>query len=216
MGGVKPVFAGFVGALVFLFLYLLFVWFQFYLLGDSWFLHCLGPYSPLVIRIGRIGINLMPIMIDAVVLAILTLANLNSLNALGKALGLTAIASLTIASTASLAYSLIVHGLSGLTIYEFNSLTILVALVIDVVAITAVCMLIRARECLRTRAFALVTYTNALIIDYLIDSVNSVVIAVVKELEPVIGALGPADGLVIDPLLITLMAFLTLQLSRKQ
>ncbi len=67
----------------------------------------------------------------------------------------------------------------------------------------------------KAQALALITYTNALIIDYLIDSLNSTVIAAMKGLEPVIGALGPIDGLVIDPLLIMAMAYLTLHLTRK-
>ncbi|WP_243666701.1 hypothetical protein [Vulcanisaeta sp. JCM 16159] len=56
------------------------------------------------------------------------------------------IASVITASIASLAYSLVIHGLSGLAIYEVNSLVVFVALMIDVIAITAVCMLIRVRE----------------------------------------------------------------------
>ncbi|WP_243675819.1 hypothetical protein [Vulcanisaeta distributa] len=153
MGGAKPMLAGVIDALLFATLYLLIVWFQLYLLGDSWFLHCLGPYSPLAIHVGHIGISLIPLIIDAVVLAILTLANLNSLNALGKALGLTAIVSVIIASAASFAYSLIIHELSGLAIYEFSSLVVFVALMIDVIAVTAVCVLLKARA--KTYGFCL-------------------------------------------------------------
>ncbi|WP_054856653.1 hypothetical protein [Vulcanisaeta sp. JCM 16159] len=106
----RHLLAGFVGALFFLALYLLFVWLQFRLLASPEFMRALGLYSLLVFHINRLGIDLVPIIIDAVVLAVLVLTNLGSLNALAKALKMTAIVSVTIASTASLAYSLIIHG----------------------------------------------------------------------------------------------------------
>ncbi|WP_054857841.1 hypothetical protein [Vulcanisaeta sp. JCM 16159] len=86
MGSVKLILVGIIGALLFATLYLLIVWLQLYLLGDSWFLHCLGPYSLLAIRIGLIGISLMPVIIDAAVLAVLVLTNLGSLSVLDKPL----------------------------------------------------------------------------------------------------------------------------------
>ncbi|BDR91806.1 hypothetical protein [Vulcanisaeta souniana] len=216
MGFTKHLLAGVFGALLFLALYLLVVWFQFRLIGSSTFMRSLGPYSPLVVHIGHVGLDLVPVIIDAVVLAMLTLTSLGSLSELVRALELTVVVSVIIASTTSLAYLLIIHGLSGLSIYEFSSLTIFTALMTDVIAVMAICMLIKAKECLRPRALALITYANALIIDYLIDSLNSTVIAAMKGLEPVIGALGPVDGLVIDPLLIMAMAYLTLRLTRNK
>ncbi|WP_054842284.1 hypothetical protein [Vulcanisaeta distributa] len=45
-------------------------------------------------------------------------------------------------------YPLIVHELSGLAIYEVNLLTIFIALMVNVIAVTAICVLLKARECL--------------------------------------------------------------------
>lgn len=151
MGFTKHLLAGVFGALLFLALYLLVVWFQFRLIGSSTFMRSLGPYSSLVIHIGRVGLDLVPVIIDAVVSTTLALESLGSLSKLIRALEFTVIVSVIIAPMTSLIYLFIIHGLSGLGIYEFSSLMILMALMINVVAVTAICMLIKAKECLRPR-----------------------------------------------------------------
>ncbi len=152
MGFTKHLLAGVFGALLFLALYLLVVWFQFRLIGSSTFMRSLGPYSSLVIHIGRVGLDLVPVIIDAVVSTTLALESLGSLSKLIRALEFTVIVSVIIAPPmTSLIYLFIIHGLSGLGIYEFSSLMILMALMINVVAVTAICMLIKAKECLRPR-----------------------------------------------------------------
>ncbi|BDR91193.1 hypothetical protein [Vulcanisaeta souniana] len=181
MGLARFLIAGFVGALLFLSLYFLVIWLQSSLIANPMFMGSLGLGSPFIIHVGCVGINPVPIIIDAVVLAVLALS-LDSVGGLIRALKLTMTSSVIIASIASFAYSIVIHSLSGLVIYEVNSLTMLAALMIGVIAMMAICIMAKATECLRPSALALITYANALIIDYLVDALNSVTIATAKGL----------------------------------
>lgn len=54
-------------------LYLLYSWFQLIVGDGPWFVDSLGMYSPLVVFIDGVGFNLIPLVIDLVILVVLVL-----------------------------------------------------------------------------------------------------------------------------------------------
>ena len=60
-------------------LYLLYSWFQLIVGDGPWFVDSLGMYSPLVVFIDGVGFNLIPLVIDLSMLAILVLVIRSSL-----------------------------------------------------------------------------------------------------------------------------------------
>ena len=57
---------------------------------------------------------------------------------------------------------------------------------------------IKSGQRLRLRELLLLTYLAALISGYLVDSACAVTLLILRDIEPVIGAYGPLDGLVLN------------------
>ena len=169
---------------------------QFILIKNSWFVHNLGPSSYFVVRLGHVGINLVPVMINVSILVILILTGRSSLTGLSRELPYVVASSVVITLVAVMFYAYIIHDVGN---YELTGSVIFRAQVFEATAVLLMCS--RGRGCPLMRTVTLI-YIGVLITGYLNDAFISVMMS---RLAPVVGGFGPVDGLVVYSVLITLL-----------
>ncbi len=199
-----------IAALTFTALYLVIALAQRILLTIPGFVDILGPSSPFVVGNGGVGVNALAPAVDAVVLALM-------INRYGRALrglapAIVAAESVVISIAAFLVFMSRVHGLSGYGIYELTAETMLYSSMIGLIAATLTCRSL-GKSCGEPGSLILVNYVAVLMIDYITDTADAMVTAAIPHQHPVIGALGPLDGLVIDPLLMAFLVWLITKIN---
>ena len=178
-------------------LYLLYSWVQFIVGDEPWFINSLGMYSPLVVLIGYIGLILLAVVIDLVVLTALALAAKPSLSKLSGLVWRVVPLSLVTGFIASLTYSTLLIN-SPINQHPIGLAGFMVTAAQVVSAALVMALAIKGGLQLRLRELLLLTYLAALISGYLVDSACATALLMLRGIEPVIGAYGLLDGLVLN------------------